>query len=51
MGWKQGCIPEIASNPLPLAEGLFDSPNMKRVGCFLSGLGYQQLLQPESVLR
>ena len=26
MGWKQGCIPEIVSIPLPLAESFFDSP-------------------------
>ena len=51
MGWKQGCIPEIDSSPLALAEGFFGLPNMKRVGCFLSGLRYQQLLQPELVLR
>ncbi|QNJ00437.1 hypothetical protein SynA1562_01607 [Synechococcus sp. A15-62] len=34
MGWKQGCILEIVSSPLPLAEGFFGSPNMKRICCF-----------------
>ena len=42
MGWKQGCIPEIVSIPLPLAESFFDSPNMKRVDCFcrVSGISH-----------
>ena len=51
MGWKQGCIPEIVSSPLPLAEGFFWLPKHEENLLFLSGLRYQQLLQPELVLR
>ena len=51
MGWKLGRIPEIVLRPLPLAEAFFYCPDVKRAVCLLWGFRYQQLLQPELVLR